>query len=291
MHQAQSIGLNHSDDAFWGPPTAHANFCEEDYVVTRYVAELINSLTNLSYIIYAIYGIYQLRQKPTASPFRAVPYWGLMAVGICSTAFHASLKFHTQMMDDLSMLFATTPVLHRVLTATASRRDSVVMAVVLGSSLTALIVYHLKTDELILHQLSFAGMVLTIAFRTTQLIKTRTEEGSVARSQIWGMVRFGAFIFNTGFYIWILDGWACGLLRRWRGVVGLPWAWLLELHGYWHIFTAIGAYIFIAVVDHLVSGEDHEDLEKSFAWPASWAAQSIFAGKRPVAEETGKKER
>lgn len=53
----------------------------------------------------------------------------------------------------------------------------------------------------------------------------------------------------------------------------------------WHIFTAIGAYIFIAVVDHLVSGDDHNDLDALLAWPAPWAARSVFAGKECVKEE------
>jgi dihydroceramidase len=49
--------------------------------------------------------------------------------------------------------------------------------------------------------------------------------------------------------------------------------------GRWHICTGIGAYIFIAVIDHLVSGDDHKDIPGSPAWPAPWAAQSVFAGK------------
>jgi hypothetical protein len=49
--------------------------------------------------------------------------------------------------------------------------------------------------------------------------------------------------------------------------------------GRWHICTGIGAYIFIAVIDHLVSGDDHRDIPGSLAWPAPWAAQSVFAGK------------
>jgi dihydroceramidase len=71
----------------------------------------------------------------------------------------------------------------------------------------------------------------------------------------------------------------CSYLRSIRGTVGLPWALLLELHGWWHICTGIGAYIFIAVIDHLVSGDDHRDIPGSLAWPAPWAAQSVFAGK------------
>ncbi|QMW44542.1 hypothetical protein G4B11_007962 [Aspergillus flavus] len=290
---------------FWGVQTAKSNFCEkvgsyenamstlymlhaanthgseQDYAVTRYIAEFINSLTNLVYIFYAIYGIRKLRQKSSRDIFRVIPYWGLMAVGICSAAFHISLKYHTQMLDDLSMLFTTTPVLHQVLTVNASRRYSVMMAVLLWSFLMILVVYHVRTDELLLHSLSFAGMVIGIGIRTMQLINARTLAGSPARKQIWGMVRFGAVIFNLGFYLWVIDGWICGFLRSARERIGLPLAFLLELHGWWHIFTGIGAYIFIAVVDHLVSGESHDGIEEHFAWPASWASRSVFAGRSP----------
>ncbi|KAB8237531.1 ceramidase [Aspergillus alliaceus] len=265
--------------AFWGLQTAKANFCEEDYVVTRYVAEFINSLTNLLYIFYGIYGLRRLRQKSNVDVFRTIPYWGLMAVGICSAAFHISLKYQTQMLDDLSMHFATTPVLHRVLTVNATRRDTIAMAILLGSSLLGLVVYHVKMDELILHSVYFGATIVVIGIRTMQLINTQTRAGSAARGQIWGIVRFGAVIFNSGFYLWLIDGWACGFLRSAREKIGLPWAFLLELHGWWHIFTGIGAYIFIAVVDHLVSGEEHDDIEATFAWPAPWASRSIFAGK------------
>ncbi|KAH8430653.1 ceramidase [Aspergillus melleus] len=200
-----------------------------------------------------------------------------MAVGICSAAFHVTMKYHTQMMDDLSMLFATTPVLHRVLTARSNRQDSVRLAILLGSVLAALVVYHVATDELILHSVAFGVMVTVIGIRTMQLVKSRTEANSAERRKVWGIVRFGAVIFNLGFYIWLVDNKICGILKTWKAKIGLPWAFVLELHGWWHIFTAIGAYIFIAIVDHLVSGEDHEELD-SLAWPAPWAARSIFAG-------------
>lgn len=85
--------------------------------MTRYIAEFINSLTNLVYsqnpfsiplrcsiqgltwylVFYAIYGLRKLRQKSNDDFFRALPYWGLMAVGICSAIFHISLQYHTQM--------------------------------------------------------------------------------------------------------------------------------------------------------------------------------------------------
>ncbi|KAI2818679.1 hypothetical protein CBS115989_4941 [Aspergillus niger] len=268
-----------SPSPFWGPSTSHANFCEEDYVVTRYIAEFINTLTNLVYIFYAIYGIRHLHRQPNKDVFRALPYWGLMGVGIASAAFHMNLKYHTQMMDDVSMLLTTTPVLHRVMTVNTSRRTSTILAILLSAALLGLVVVHVLTDELILHSVSFVVSVTIIGVRTMQLTTTRTPKNSLARRQIWGMVRFGAAIFELGFLVWVVDGWVCGWLRSSRAAIGLPWAFLLELHGWWHICTGIGAYIFIAVIDHLVSGEDVEAIEYSFAWPAPWASRSIFAGK------------
>ncbi|EAW08501.1 ceramidase [Aspergillus clavatus NRRL 1] len=282
-----------SAEPFWGPPTSKANFCETDYAVSRYIAEFINSLTNVVYSKQRQRGIPErLRQKANkhGDSLRVLPYWGLMAVGLCSLAFHVSLKYHTQMMDDLSMHFATTPVLHRILTANSNRRDSVVMAIVLGSMLLFLVTYHVRTDELILHSVSFVGTVTVIGIHTMRLVNNRTLPGSASRRQIWGMVRFGAAIFNLGYWLWLIDRWACGFLRDAREAIGLPWAFVLELHGWWHICTGIGAYVFIAVVDHLVSGEDLRDIQQSFAWPAPWASRSIFAGRGPSVDGGGKGE-
>ncbi|EDP53530.1 conserved hypothetical protein [Aspergillus fumigatus A1163] len=276
------------DDFGWlRDPFLGSNYCKfQDYLVTRYAAEFINTLTNVVYVIYAIYGLYHLWQKPNVGFLRTVPYLGLMAVGLCSALFHISLNYHTQMLDDLSMMFTTTPVLHRVMTASASPGVTLIVGIVLGSTLLALVIYHLKTDELLLHSLFFVGSVTVIGVFTMRLINARTRAGSEARRQIWGMVRFGAGIFNLGYWLWMVDGWMCSYLKSTRQTVGLPWAFLLELHGCHtesaggtYVREGIGAYIFIAIIDHLVSGDNHKDIPRSLAWPAPWAAQSIFAGK------------
>ncbi|PKY04679.1 alkaline phytoceramidase [Aspergillus campestris IBT 28561] len=281
-------------DCFWGAPTSKVNFCEADYAISRYIAEFVNSLTNVIYIIYGIYGLRQLRQNANkyVDPLRALPYWGLIAVGLCSFAFHASLKYHTQMMDDVSMHFATTPVLHRVLTTNSNRRDFIITTLVLVSTLLLLILFHIITDELVLHSVLFVGTVTFIGVYTIRLINSRTLPDSPAWRQTWGMAWFGIAIFNFGYWLWLADQWACSFLTRAREAIGLPWAFLLELHGWWHICTGIGAYTFIAVIDLLLSDDDIKDITQSFAWPASWASTSIFAGCEPsVDKEVGEKQK
>ncbi|RAH87241.1 hypothetical protein BO86DRAFT_394049 [Aspergillus japonicus CBS 114.51] len=298
-----------SINPFWGPPTSHANFCEEvqypppqtpinpttftypinqDYTITRYIAELINTLTNITYILYALHGLRHLPHHPTPSFSRRIPYYGL--IGVCSAGFHMSLKYHTQMeaaphsssvyMDDLFMLLTTSPLLHRVLTVNTSAQTASRVALALGAALLGLAAVHIATDELVLHSVSFVDSVTVIGVRTMQLIQQRTVRGSVARTELWRLVRFGAVIFNVGYAVWLVDGWGCQVLRRWRAAVGVPWAFGLELHGWWHIFTGVGAYTLIAVIDHLVSGAEHGDLQRSVAWPLS----SMVASKTPEAK-------
>lgn len=150
------------------------------------------------------------------------------------------------------MHLTTTPVLHRVITVNTSRRTSVILAFLLGAVLIGLIIHHALTDELILHSVTFVASVTIIGVRTMQLITTRTPKDSLVQQQIWGMVRFGAgktkasiyrfhvfstltakAIFELGFLVWLVDGWICGWLRSWRTTIGLPWAFLLELHGWY----------------------------------------------------------
>lgn len=169
-----------------------------------------------------------------------------------------SLLKNAKTVDDVSMLLTTTPVLHRVMTVNTSRRTSTILAILLSAALLGLVVVHVLTDELILHSVTFVVSVTIIGVRTMQLIATRTPKDSLARRQIWGMVRFGAgkseaptypshvfrtltakAIFELGFLVWLVDGWVCGWLRSSRAAIGLPWAFLLELHGWCVAFCFI----------------------------------------------------
>jgi dihydroceramidase len=45
----------------------------------------------------------------------------------------------------------------------------------------------------------------------------------------------------------------------------MPWSFVLEFHGWWHILTAVGAYVFMVMVDSLT--QDVVDLSGGpFAW-------------------------
>jgi dihydroceramidase len=96
-------------------------------------------------------------------------------------------------------------------------------------------------------------------------------------------------IFISGYVIWNIDNITCSWLTQAKRTIGMPLSFLLELHGWWHIFTGIGAYIcmfypflsilpiivlevdltylVIALVEYLTSEEAGEPLAGRFAWP------------------------
>ena len=61
-----------------------------------------------------------------------------------------------------------------------------------------------------------------------------------------------------GYLLWNIDIKYCAELRQLKNRVGLPLAWLLEFHGWWHVLTAIGASQFMQVAREM-RGEAERD--------------------------------
>ncbi|KAB8078860.1 alkaline phytoceramidase [Aspergillus leporis] len=262
---------------FWGPPTSYLNFCEEDYVITRYVAEFINTLSSFVFIVYGIYGLLKLRHKPTQIGSRWIPYCGLIGVGVCSAGYHMTLKYHTQMSDELSMHLLTTPLLYRILAFQTSPKRSRVVGITLSFLFTVVMVVHMVMDEFLLHAVTFGMAVYLIATRTLKIIPGQVPDLST-RKDIQNVAFFGCASFIFGYLVWLIDDWACRVLISTRQSLGLPLAFLLELHGWWHVFTAIGGYIAVAIVDMITSGEIYHDPIENLAWPLPMVASVLGAG-------------
>ncbi|KAI5455625.1 ceramidase [Mariannaea sp. PMI_226] len=259
----------HLTPPFWGAQTSYLNFCEEDYVVTRYIAEFVNTLSSLVFVAYGLYGLFHRSQKPWTGP-RLASYCGLIGVGICSGAYHMTLKYHTQMSDELSMHLLTTPLIHRLLTYKASPQRTRLIGLILLTLFTVVMVTHMVMDEFLLHASTFGLGVYIIATRVRKMIPQQVPDPR-SRKTLQNISTFGCLSFAFGYLVWLIDDWACSLLTDMRHSIGLPFAFLLELHGWWHVFTAVGGYIGVAVVDLITSGEIHKDPINQFAWPVPLA--------------------
>ncbi|UKZ82759.1 hypothetical protein TrVFT333_010555 [Trichoderma virens FT-333] len=265
---------------FWGEATSYLKY---DYVVTRYVAEFINTLSSLAFVAYGIYGLSRPGRNGQTSA-RLLSYSGLIGVGICSASYHMTLKYHTQMSDELSMHLLTTPMVYRLLTFKSSPQRTKVVAVLLTILFTVVMVTHMVMDEFLLHATTFGLAVYVIATRTLKLISQQVPDQRI-RKNLRNIALFGCFNFAFGYFVWLLDGWLCSLLTSMKHSAGLPLAFLLELHGWWHIFTCIGGYVGVALVDAITSGEVREDPTHQLAWPVPAAARLLTGANATPKEE------
>ncbi|KAL2840778.1 ceramidase [Aspergillus pseudoustus] len=253
-------------EPFWGPQTSYLNFCEQDYVVTRFVAEFINTLSSGVYCLFGLHGLAQLRRRNQASLSRCIPYLGLIGVGVCSGGYHMTLKYHTQMSDELSMHLLTTPLLYRILTFQTSAEYTRLVGGILGAIFTLVMVVHMVMDEFLLHAVSFGLAVLLITTRTMKTIPLQIPDSRI-RAKIRGVSRFGLFCFIFGYTVWLIDTWFCPQLIEVRRFIGAPLAFFFELHGWWHVFTGIGGYVAVVIVDMITTGEVHDDPTGDMAFP------------------------
>ncbi|OBW64702.1 MAG: Elongation factor G, mitochondrial [Aureobasidium pullulans] len=231
----------------FGSPTARANFCEEDFVIyASSFYDLVAMLTVSSVVFYAARA---LRRLPKDASFAAKSlYYGLGLVGVCSSLFHGLLSYHAQMADDTSMIVATSIVLQRAMTY---QKTPTFINWFSGLLLLAVITettYHVMMDEQTVHELSFVSLIIAVAAKTRSLIKLRVQQPK-DKKMLQKAVIFGCFVF--GYLLWQLDFIFCTELTAIKRVVGMPWGFLLEFHGWWHILTAVGAHTFMIMIDVL----------------------------------------
>ncbi|CAL3969843.1 hypothetical protein PZA11_007589 [Diplocarpon coronariae] len=237
-------------NAYWGNPSSTLNFCEEDYQFTPYVAELFNTLTNVTYIGLGIKGLINSRKLDGLGIGPKLPYIALINLGIASSLFHSSLKHGTQMCDEFSMLIATFIVCYRLLTFSQSRFSPQQLMWGLIGLMGVVIISQIITGESTVQQIVFTSMAYWLWHTCFRIISQLDPEDAMRRKMKW-MAISGIAFFMTGHACWITDFNACDYLRQTRENVGMPWAATLELHGFWHIFTGIGVYIFMVLVECL----------------------------------------
>ncbi|OLN92899.1 Alkaline ceramidase 3 [Colletotrichum chlorophyti] len=275
----QALRLPYNDNitnGYWGDKTSTLNFCEEDYVVSYYCAEVCNAFTNLLFLWLGLKGVHNCISEGHPRIF-LIAYLGYLIVGLGSTAFHTSLKYPMQLVDELSMIYTTCLMVF----ATFSFSKSTRFAVFLGSGLVLLAgfitsYYHITKDPLF-HQGCYAALTATVVLRSLYVMETQLRpiltmrNGSKAQGilkTMWIMVGTGLGVFLTGWLIWNLDIAFCGQIRRWRRQLGLPWGVLLEGHAWWHLLTGLAYYYITWGIWLRKCLEGRED-EYKLVWPRS----------------------
>lgn len=298
-----SIRYPPSQPGYWGSITSTIDWCEENYYATPYSAEIVNTFTNLLFIALGIKGIRNCLKYDHDSVF-LVAFIGYVAVGSGSFAFHSTLKYPMQLVDELSMIYTACLMCY----ATFSFSKSQVFRQVLGIGLVSLaafitLYYHYLQDP-VFHQNAFAIITATVLFRSMYVMEVNirpslrkkyataqkyVDPAAISKSEelanahrderiikeMWFMVVYGLSIFLGGFGIWALDIKYCSRLRSWRHDIGLPWGILLEGHGWWHIMTGIGSYFYIVWAIWLRHCLNERQDEYMLHWTRLWKLPEV----------------
>ncbi|KAK7967910.1 ceramidase [Apiospora aurea] len=219
-HNHDFPGDKYALTGLWGPPTSWANFCEEDYGVTRYTAEFINALSNIAYVYMALYYPGHHGHLGALLSLDSMSL-SMILVGVTSTVFHGTMLLNAQLADELSMLFLATAILHRLYTVGRSPFAKQAATVFLLPTTTGLAVAYVKSGNVMYHVTIFGAQLTCIWPRTLYQIFAAER---AAESRAKRLRQFGKAVvaLAVGYALWYIDLEFCDLLRSWRQALGAP---------------------------------------------------------------------
>ncbi|KAK3696545.1 alkaline ceramidase ydc1 [Vermiconidia calcicola] len=263
-------------EGYWAPITSTLDWCEENYYATRYSAEIVNTFTNLLFMYLAYKGMKNCWINGHDRIF-FITFFGYLVVGSGSFAFHATLKYPMQLVDELSMIYTTCLMFWATFAYSRPQPVQLLLGIFSGSLALFITGYYHWVQDPTFHQNAYAILTAIVLFRSIFVMEAnirpyfrkRHEDHQKAQQDpvsshaekaekrrqddrdriilktMWTMIALGLSVFLGGFGIWTLDNKYCSKLRAWRHEIGLPWGVLLEGHGWWHLMTGTGAYFYI----------------------------------------------
>jgi len=237
-------------DGFWGAPTSTIDWCESNYAITPYVAEFFNTVSSLAIVAVAVAGIVlhiRLLERRFLAAFAAVA-----VVGAGSAAFHATLRFGLQMLDELPMLYSALIMVYILTERRPKRRFGVWFPWLLcghGLLITLLTSLTQGPVQFYSFHISFGTLELFALVRVFQI--SRSHAAAKARGVFW----FGMCSYLIGIVVWLVDLRYCNLVSIILPQNGIPY---LEFHSVWHVLVALGFYhllVFLAYDRLVILGE------------------------------------
>lgn len=166
----------------------------------------------------------------------------LFVLGIGSFLFHASLRQTLQFADELAMLGLAWSLLQGSLDVHGTSVYDRLVKAALAVMFPLFSVFYVWTGKIIYHASAFAILVALITLRAYYVFHWRVPGFPEEKCREWRVrARKALVLLLVGYALWNVDLECCAELRRLRAQMGLPWAWLFEMHGWWHTLTAMSA--------------------------------------------------
>jgi dihydroceramidase len=225
---------------FWGPPTSTVDWCEANYAVTPLVCEFFNTLSSVAMIIAASLGVFLHRR--VFDRWMLAAFGCLGVVGLGSVAFHGTLKFEFQLLDELPMLYLVTMMVYLLLEPGPTARFGRWLPVALlayACLATLSDAFTRGRFQFFAFQFSFGLLELFCLVRVGLLSLER------ANRSVRQLYRVGVALYLGGILLWLADLRLCSWLS-----VTLPAAGIAnpQFHAWWHVLVSAGFYLLLVVV-------------------------------------------
>ena len=197
------------------------------------------------------------------------PRWDAMSIallflGIASFSFHATLRQTFEFADEFSMLGLTWSMLQATIAIRTTPAKYFAASAGLALGFTSFILFYLQSPQIIYQVLAFVFSLFLLVLRSQYLFHWLEPAFPPAKRRDWIIRTWIAIGTGVAAYVlWNIDFEFCAQLRRIRQQVGLPWAWLFELHGWWHILTAVATSQFMDVAREMRQEEDQKQKKKA----------------------------
>ena len=218
-------------EPFWGPVDANINWCEEDYAVTPYVAEFWNSLSSLVLIFFGAYGYHTCRRYGIPLARFSVAFSLVELEGVGSTLFHASMRFHMQLLDEIPMVVGNSALLFISLEDEVKRKwPGPGLPVALAAFAAALTTVYLSFPSLyIIFLFGYSSIVVVLVSLSAQKYRSGRLSPTSRSIFLWSIASYG-----LGSVLWLSENALCAHIPKW-----------LNLHAWWHLLAGFGTYYFI----------------------------------------------
>jgi len=219
-----------NQQGFWGQRTSAVDWCESNYTWNYYIAEFFNTITSLPAAFLALYGMYLTYKYGYDKRFYVV---NLMVglVGLGSAAFHGTLLYTGQILDELPMVYASIAFLYTVLEmeSTTKPKHKYLAPTLVGFSLIFTGVYLCLPDFFIFFLVAYICAILTLVYQCSLIYKKPT---TVFHQKV--LVILGVSSYIGGFlFFWVPEILYCESLKS------------FNFHSWWHVTSTIGGFIMV----------------------------------------------
>ncbi len=219
----------------WGTPTASVDWCEANYEHTRYVCEFYNTLSSTALIAAGALGLW-LHRRTLERRF-LLAFSALVIVGAGSIAFHATLRFECQMLDELPMLYTVLVMLYILFENRRERRFGrwfPAVLVALGIVLSSLSAFTRGAVQANVFRISFTALEFYSLYLVYRI--QRSSDNPLVRT----LFRVGIASYACAIGCWTVDLEGCAWVGGVLPAHGIPNP---QLHAWWHVLVSNGLYL------------------------------------------------